>query len=336
MTITDIFLPKYCDILRHVDVEIGLYMHQIAVLALPEFVPFDLSIPCEIFAYTSLHNSQALYNVKVCSHAPQVTSKAFSITTNAGLHALETADTVIIPGVENMGQPVSDAVLESIRRAHRRGVRIASICTGAFVLAQTGLLDGLRVTTHWAAGAELAKQYPKVEVDENVLYVDQGQIITSAGAAAGIDMCLHLVRKDYGAAVAANTARILVVPLERAGGQQQFIKHGVDPSSDAMAYILDWIVKHIHTDITVDRLAKQANMSPRTFARKFMQQTGISPMKWINQTRIFRARELLETTDLSMEHISNTVGFNSAVSFRTSFKKHVGTSPSHYQSLYRK
>jgi transcriptional regulator GlxA family with amidase domain len=312
-------------------------MHTVAVIALSGVVPFDLSTPCEVFGRVRLANDRAGYDVRVCGLGKEVPAGAFTLRLRWGLRTLANADTVVIPGMADPFAPVPKAVVRAIRSAAARGCRIASICSGAFVLAATGLLDGRRATTHWLATDQLARRYPHIAVDPNVLYVDNGQILTSAGAAAGLDLCLHLVRRDYGAAVAADAARIAVMPLERSGGQAQFIRHQ-PPSADggSLEPSMRWIHVHLHQPITLERLAKRAAMSTRTLSRRFAEQTGTTPLQWILHARVRRAQQLLETTGHSVEQIATEVGFGSAPAFRERFNRIVGTSPQRYRRAFRR
>lgn len=257
---------------------------------------------------------------------------AFDLHAPFGLDHLAAADTVIIPGIEDPTRPVRPAVQAAIRTAWRNGARIASICSGAFVLAETGLLDGHRATTHWIGAAELARRYPKIAVDPEVLFVDEGRLITSAGASAGLDMCLHLVRRDYGQAAAAHAARLAVSPLNRDGGQAQFIRYEAPQARDSLAPVLEWMSAHLNAEMDVDTLARRAHMTSRTFARRFREQTGTTPLQWLLAARIRRAQELLETTCRPIDDIVYCCGFDSAVTFRTRFRKLVGLNPSAYRA----
>lgn len=309
-------------------------MHTVAVLALHGFVPFDLGIPCDVFRSVRLSNGKPGYRVRVCGEAKRVRSGAFDLQAPFGLDHLATADTVIIPGIEDPARLVRPVVQAAIHAAWRNGARIASICSGAFVLAETGLLDGYRATTHWIGTAELAHRHPKITVDPDVLFVDEGRLITSAGALAGMDMCLHLVRRDYGQAAAAHAARLAVAPLNRDGGQAQFIRHEVPQSKDSLAPVLEWMTTHLNTEMSVDTLARQAHMSSRTFARRFREQTGTTPLQWLLIARIRRAQELLETTRRPIDDIAYHCGFDSAVTFRAHFGKLVGLNPSAYRARF--
>jgi transcriptional regulator GlxA family with amidase domain len=228
-------------------------------------------------------------------------------------------------------------VLEALRAAKAAGARLMSVCSGAFVLAAAGVLDGLRATTHWVAAQELARRYPDVHVDPDVLYVDNGQVLTSAGAAAGLDLCLHVVRLDYGAAVAAQTARLSVMALERSGGQSQFIRHAPPvPDGASLEPLLHWLEKHLAEPVTVADMARQAALSERTLGRRFREQTGTTPTQWLLRARVIRAQDLLEATDHPIERIAADVGFGSATTFRTRFREQVGISPLHYRRNFRR
>ena len=307
----------------------------VAVLAFDGVVLGDLSIACEVFGLARSKNGRTPYEVRVCSESPQVESMHLALRVPWRLLSLSRADTVIVPGIENLDRPVPASVLRVLRRAADRGARLASICSGAFVLAAAGVLDGLRATTHWRAADDLARRYPNIDVDANVLYVDNGRVLTSAGAAAGFDLCIHLVRRDLGAEAAAAVARLAVMPLERAGGQAQFIKH--EPPSDApgsMAPLLTWIEQNLARDLPLSAIARRAAMSTRTLSRRFRDQIGGTPAAWITRARVRRAQRLLETTDLSIEQVAAEAGFGSAAVLRVHFGGVVGTSPLTYRRAF--
>lgn len=311
-------------------------MRVVAVVALDGVVGFDLGTPLEVFGRTRLPDGRPGYEVRVCAARRTVDAGSFTLRAPWDLSAIRTADTVIVPGVADPAAAVPPGVLRALREAAARGARVASICVGAFTLAAAGLLDGRRATTHWAAAAVFADRYPAVHVDPDVLYVDDGNVSTSAGAAAGLDLCLHLVRDDYGAAVAAHTARVSVMPLERSGGQAQFITHeppGADGTS--LQPLLAWMADHHAEDLTLSDLAAHAAVSSRTLIRRFREQTGTTPMTWLTRHRARRAQQLLETTVTPIEHIGPLVGFASATTFRERFKDVVGVSPSHYRRAFR-
>jgi len=311
------------------------FMHTIAILALNKVVIFDLSIPIEVFGRTRLPDGQAAYQTRICAPTDEIETDVFTLRALWGLEMLAEADTIILPGLTNSTEPIPNAVVIALRAASERGARIASICSGAFILAATGLLDGLRATTHWAAASALAQQYPKVEVDANVLFVDNGKILTSAGAAAGLDLCLHMIRQDYGSAVAAEAARVSVMPLERDGGQAQFIAHEpLTPDGITLEPVLRWMAENMHRELRLEDIAAQAMMSTRTLSRRFRAQTGATPLRWLNRARIRRAQCLLETTGHSIELIASSVGFGSSTNFRDQFKHLVGISPQAYRHAF--
>jgi transcriptional regulator GlxA family with amidase domain len=312
-------------------------MHKVAVVVFDGVVAFDLSVPCEVFARARLPPGDTpAYEVRVCGVSEGVRAGLFELRAPGGLAELAEADTIVVPGVDDLDRPVPPSLVEALRSAHARGTRIASVCSGAFLLAAAGLLDGRRATTHWLAASELARRYPRVQVEPAVLYVDEGQVLTSAGAAAGLDLCLHLVRRDWGAAVAAQTARLSVMPLERAGGQAQFITHEPPPPDGAsLEPVLRWMEENSHRELVVSALARKAAMSPRTFLRRFREQTGTTPARWLTRTRVRRAQQLLETTALSVEEIAGEVGFGASSTLRERFGAVVGTSPQAYRTAFR-
>jgi len=311
-------------------------MHTVAVLALDGVIPFDLATPIEVFARTRLPSGSTPYRVRVCGTGGPVDAGAFTLEPPWGLDALATADTIVLPGRDEL-RPIPAEVLDALRAAAGAGTRIASICAGAFVLAATGLLDGLRATTHWAAAAQLAARHPRIDVDPDVLYVDNGQLLTSAGAAAGLDMCLHLIRRDHGSAVAAHAARLSVMPLEREGGQAQFIVHDPPPTprGSILEPTLSWMEEHCGRDLTLQDIAAHAGMSARTLNRRFREQTGTTPLQWLLRTRVRQAQHLLEATSHPIDRIAHQVGFGSPTAFRDRFRRVVGTSPHGYRATFR-
>ncbi|MER7451088.1 helix-turn-helix domain-containing protein [Nocardia beijingensis] len=311
-------------------------MHTVVVLALDQVISFDLATPVEVFGRTCLPDGRPAYRVLVCAGAPTVDAGVFTLRASRGLDALAEADTIVLPGCADVGLPVPDEVIDALRQAAAAGTRIASICSGAFILAATGLLNGRRATTHWLAAAELAARYPDIEVDPGVLYVDNGSLLTSAGAAAGIDLCLHLVRRDYGSAVAADAARKSVVPLEREGGQAQFIVHDQPPTprGSTLEPVLRWIQDNSARDLTLDDIAAKAGMSTRTLNRRFREHTGTTPLQWLLRARIRQAQHLLEATSHPVDRIAGQVGFGSPTAFRDRFKRVVGTSPHSYRAAF--
>jgi transcriptional regulator GlxA family with amidase domain len=309
-------------------------MHDVAVLALDGVAPFDLGVPSLVFCSARGLDGAPLYRVEMCAETPRVRGMNFDHYAPHGLERLATADTVIVPGGESMDRPFSEPVLQALRQAAARGARIASICTGAFALGAAGLLDGRRATTHWSAVVAFAQRFPQVHVDPDVLFVDEEAVVTAAGASAGIDMCLHLVRRDFGQAVAAHAARMAVAPLDRDGGQAQFIHREPPTSRDSLAPLLEWMSANCTEPLDVGALASRARLSVRTLARRFRDQTGTTPLQWLLAARIRRAQELLETTPQSIEAVAAAAGFESAAAFRASFQRRVGLGPSDYRRRF--
>ena len=311
-------------------------MHTVAVLALDKVIPFDLATPIEVFTRTRLPDGRAAYRVRTCAATPCVDAGTFTLQTPCGLDTLAEADTIVLPGCSDPAAAIPNEVLDALRRAAADGTRIASICTGAFILAAAGLLDGLRATTHWMAADMLAELHPAIDVDPAVLYVDNGQFLTSAGAAAGLDLCLHLIRRDHGSAVAADAARLSVMPLEREGGQAQFIVHDhpPTPSGSALEPLLARMQDNATDGLTLDQIAARAGMSTRTLNRRFREQTGTTPLQWLLRARIRQAQHLLETTDHPIDRIAGQTGFGSPTAFRDRFRRIVGTSPHSYRAAF--
>lgn len=311
-------------------------MHTIAVLALDRVVPFDLSTPIEVFTRPRLPDGRPGYQIRVCAERPEIDAGAFHLRAPWGIDGLKGADTIIVPGTNDPLAPLAPAVHDALRAAAADGTRIASICTGTFPLAATGLLDGLRATTHWIVTDLLAATYPRIDVDPDVLYVDNGQFLTSAGAAAGLDLCLHMIRGDYGSAVAADAARLSVMPLEREGGQAQFIvhDHAPTPQGSTLEALLGWLQENLGSTLTLADIAAQAGTSTRTLIRRFREQTGSTPLQWLHRARIRQAQHLLETTGHSVERIGAQVGFGSPTAFRDRFKKTTGVSPHTYRRTF--
>ncbi|ELP67057.1 GlxA family transcriptional regulator [Streptomyces turgidiscabies] len=313
-------------------------MHTVAVLALEGVIPFDLSVPIDVFGWARLPDGREAYRVRVCSVTDEVSAGPFTVRAPYGLDALADADTIVLPGTVDPTLPLPPGVAQALCAAAANGTRIASICVGAFLFAATGLLDGLRATTHWIAAQDLADLYPKVTVDPNVLYVDNGQFLTSAGAAAAMDMCLHMIRDDHGSAVAAHAARMCVMPLEREGGQAQFIVQAQPPApaGATMEPVLCWLEEHAdRDDLTLADIAAQAGMSTRTLNRRFREQTGTTPLQWLHRARVRRAQYLLETTTYPVERIAAQTGFGSPTAFRDRFRRVVGTSPYAYRRAFQ-
>jgi transcriptional regulator GlxA family with amidase domain len=311
-------------------------MHRVAIVATNGVVPFDLATPLGVFGCVRLAGGNAGYQVRVCGVTRDVDAGAFRLHTRYGLAELSRADTIILPGTSDVGAAVPERLVRAVRKAAAAGRRVASICSGAFLLAATGLLDGRCATTHWLAASSLARRYPRIRVDPNVLYVDEGRVLTSAGAAAAFDLCLHLVREDYGSAVAAEAARLSVMPLEREGGQSQFIVHPPPPpDGSSLAPLLRWLEEHLHDDLALPGIARRAAMSVRSLNRRFREQTGATPLQWLHRARVRRAQLLLETTAHSVERVATNVGFGSVTAFREHFRRVAATSPQAYRRAFR-
>jgi transcriptional regulator GlxA family with amidase domain len=312
-------------------------VHTVAILVMEQTVVFDLAIPVEVFGRVRLPDGRRPYRVRACGTRPEVPAEAFTIRAPWGLEALADADTVIVPGRSETAGPPPARVLEALRGAAARGTRIASICGGAFTLAAAGLLDGLAATTHWTAAGRLAEMFPKVDVRPDVLYVDNGQLLTSAGAAAGLDLCLHLVRRDFGSAVAADAARLAVTPLEREGGQAQYIVHEQPPvpRGSLLEPTLTWVEDHLRDELTLEAIAAHCGMSTRSLSRRFREHTGTTPLQWLLLARVRRAQYLLEHSDQPVERIAAAAGFGSATAFRERFKRVTGTTPHAYRATFR-
>ena len=300
--------------------------------------PFEFAVACEVFGLDRSELGVAWYRFLVCAAQPPpvMTAMGFTIDTPYGLDSLGAADTIVVPADNRCGEGVED-LLEALRQAHARGARILSVCTGAFALAAAGLLDGRRATTHWMHAGELARRYPKVKVDPDVLYVDEGDILTSAGTAAGIDLCLHVVRQDFGAEIANAVARRMVVPPHRPGGQAQFIVEPVPdlPTADPFSDTLVWLQEHLDQPMTVADLARRAAMSPRTFARRFRSTTGTTPNQWLLRQRVLLAQRLLESTDQPVELVATHAGFGTAANLRQHFQRSLHVSPNAYRRTFR-
>lgn len=309
--------------------------HRVVALALPGLILLDLAAPTHLFG----HCGAPRYEFALAGPRPGAvsTSTGFEVVAPRGLSALSRADTIVVPGCARPNQKTIPA-LAALRRARARGARVMSICTGAFVLAEAGLLDGLRATTHWACTAELAGRYPAVSVDPAVLYVDEGQVLTSAGVAAGLDLCLHVIRRDHGAAVAAQLARRTVVAPHRDGGQAQFVQRPIDgggAGETSLEPTRQWALTQLDRQLDVATMARRACMSPRTFARRFQREAGTTPAQWVLEQRTRAAQSLLEDTDLPIEHVAARTGFGSAATMRTHFGRRLAINPTSYRRSFR-
>lgn len=310
-------------------------MHAVAILAEPDAIAFDLAIAIEVFGRVFFEDGAPGYRVRVCGCEPVVTAGPIRIATDYGLAELGDADTIVVPGRNDAAAPVRDDVIVALKSAYEKGIRIASICSGAFTLAAAGILDGKRAATHWLAAELLTATYPAVRVDADALYIDEGQILTSAGASAGLDLCLHLVARDYGSAAAADAARLAVTPLHRSGGQAQFIIRNRRMSSTELDELLVWIENNAHRPLALRDIARRAASSERTLNRRFKHETGQTPMQWVNNVRIRHAQQLLERTSDSIEKIARQVGFASTTNFREQFCRVAGVPPQSYRHTFR-
>ena len=307
-------------------------------LAVTDGAPvFELAIPCEVFGRVRDGLPQPWYDLRLCtpSGAPTAVSNGFIASAPAGYDALTRADTVVVTAVRDIHEEPAPDLVAAIKAAHRNGARLVSLCTGAFLLAAAGVLDGRPATTHWNSASELARRYPAVKLNPAVLYVDDGDVLTSAGTTAGIDLCLHIVRRDHGAAVANMLARRLVAPAYRDGGQAQFIESpAAGPDDPGLAPALDWMRAHLHEPLTVTAIARHANTTERTLIRHFRAITGTTPIRWLNTQRIQRARELLETGGLPVEEVGEASGLGTPANFRRHFILATGVTPSAYRRLF--
>lgn len=312
--------------------------NSIAVIAFDRISPFHLSIPCSVFGEDRREAGVPQFEVLACGfeRGSLTTSAGFSLTGIHGLRKTETAGMVIVPSWRDPREDPPQALLEALRKAHQRGAVIVGLCLGSYVLAAAGLLEGRSATTHWAWADDLANRYPGIEVNREVLYVDDGDIITSAGGAAGIDCCLHLLRRVHGAEIASRVARRMVVPPHRQGGQAQFIEPLREtPAIDRFSQVMEWVQKNPEASHSLDSLATRAYMSRRTFTRRFRQATGTTVGAWLLDQRLALAQRLLETTGTTIDLIAQQAGFGSEVSLRKQFSKRLKTSPSRYRREFR-
>ncbi|MFC8451254.1 helix-turn-helix domain-containing protein [Kitasatospora sp. NPDC057223] len=310
-------------------------MPTVALLTAGHLLHFELAVAYEIFGNPPREATEGWYDVLLCGPGP-VRVGPFAVEPDHGLDRLVGADTVIVPACADIDEPLPAELVEAVRAAHESGARVASLCTGAFVLGAAGLLDGRRATTHWAHTAELSTRHPLAVVDPDVLYTDNGSVLTSAGKAAAVDLCLHLVHLDHGAAVANSVARRLVMPPHRPGGQAQFVATPVQATGDhALAHLLAWAGERLDLPLTVTDLARRANTSPRHLGRQFRSVTGQTPMQWLLAQRVRRAQELLETTDESIEAVALATGMGTATTLRRRFKGVVGVPPGDYRRSFR-
>jgi transcriptional regulator GlxA family with amidase domain len=310
-----------------------LLVHTVVALALPAVEPFDLAIPAQVFG-DRIQASR--YRFTVCSPTPGLVASTtgYSVVAEHGLEILEAADTVVVPGYLPLDDP-GEEVRAALRQAAERGTRVVSVCTGAFALAAAGLLDHRRAATHWQYAGQLAARYPAVTVDPDVLWADEGNVLTSAGLAAGIDLCVQLVRADYGSEVAVDVARHMVVAPHRDGGQAQWLQRPVPPPGQSLAGTCEWALEHLDEQLTVAVLARHAGWAPRTFSRRFVAETGIAPLRWLTAARVREARRLLEISDLPVENVAARTGLGTAANLRLHLARDAGTTPSAYRAAYR-
>ncbi|GLZ09456.1 AraC family transcriptional regulator [Actinomadura sp. NBRC 104412] len=313
----------------------------VALVAIDDMPLYELAIAWEVFGTARPDLADPWYDLRLCAVRPGGTraESGFMFHTPYGLDDLCDAETVIVPALPHAclkpGGTVPAELTEALGRAAAAGSRMVSLCSGAFALAAAGLLDGRRATTHWQHADTLARRHPDVQVDSSVLYVDEGDVLTSAGRSAGLDLCLHLVRRDLGAYVANQVARRMVVPAHRSGGQSQYIETPM-PRTDkeTLAPVLDWACAHLAQPLTVDQLARRARMSPRTFVRRFHSATGTTPLQWLLTQRLNRARALLESTRLPIDEVSRRSGLGTAANLRRHFRQSVGVTPTDYRTAF--
>ena len=313
-------------------------LRSVAVLALDQVAPFELGVLAEVFGTDRTADGFPAYRFDVCSPdgAPVRTSSGFHLTPHGDLGPVEEADLVAVPA-HGQGTTVPPAVLDALRRADARGAHLLSVCSGAFLLGAAGLLDDRECTTHWRYVDELQRRHPRARVRCNSLYVQDGRLLTSAGTAAGIDACLHLIRQEHGSATATRLARRMVVPPHRDGGQSQYVEAPIPkaPEAPTLEPVLEWLMGHLDRTITVEELAARAGMAPRTFARRFRAETGTTPHDWLTNQRVLLARRLLEETPLSVEAVADQAGFGDAAALRHHFSRRVGATPHSYRTTFR-
>jgi transcriptional regulator GlxA family with amidase domain len=313
-------------------------LSKVAVIALAQVAAFELGVLCEVFGTDRTADGFPGYRFDVCTvdGRPVRSRSGFDLVPGGDLTPTEDADLVAVPAQYD-GTAIPDAVLDALRRAHQRGAYVLSVCSGAFVLGEAGLLDGRECTTHWRYADQLAQRFPLARVRCNSLYVQDGNLLTGAGGAAGIDACLHLVRQEHGSALATRLARRMVVPPHRDGGQSQYIEAPIPRTPDAptLEPVLGWLVGHLDQNLTIDDLAARSHMAPRTFARRFRAETGTTPHDWLTSQRILFARRLLEETDLGIEAVATRAGFGDSATLRHHFTRRVGTTPHAYRTLFR-
>jgi transcriptional regulator GlxA family with amidase domain len=311
---------------------------KVAMVALDQVAPFELGVVCEVFGTDRTMDGFPGYDFSLCTvdGGPVTTRSGYQIMPHADLAPLADADLIAVPA-HPINTRAPEPMIEALRAAAARGARVLSVCSGAFLLGEAGLLDGRRCTTHWQYADELTRRFPAAIVQPGALYVDDGQVLTSAGTAAGIDLCLHLIRSVHGSEVATKLARRMVVPPHRDGGQAQYVEAPLPKAPDAATLqpLLAWLVTHLDEPIDVDMLARRAHMAPRTFARRFRAETGTTPHDWVTGQRILLARRLLEETDLGVDSVAVRAGFGDAAMLRHHFSRRIGATPHAYRSTFR-
>ena len=307
--------------------------HNVGIIMLPNFINYDVSLAQQSFSFATWPNGDPAYSVRYFGKAADVQSGTVVFQQLAPLEQLLEVDTIIIPGIVDARTYADSDVSASLRAAAAKGIRIASICSGAWVLAASGLLDGQRATTHWRMTEEFAARYPNIRVQPNVLFVDNGQLLTSAGLSAGLDLCLHLVEQDLGAQAALQLADFLVMPQARIGSQVQQLRQ-LPASSDRLTELQLWLSEQLHQTITLEMMADRVCLSVRSLTRHVQQQFGVSPLLWLQQLRVRRAQALLESSTMSVEQIANSCGYNSAAGLRHIFQRHIGCSPQNWRSTH--
>lgn len=327
----------------------GSAAHVLAIAVMDEMPVFEVAIPCQLFGTPPLGRTGPWYDLRICTDGGprQVSMRGstghhdlpgmFGVYAAHGLDALREADTIIVPATADVNRDPSGPLLDALREAHARGARIVSLCSGGFVLAAAGLLDGRAAAVHWKHAETLARRFPRVTVDPAVLYHDHGDLLTGAGTTAGIDLCLHLIRHDLGAEAATAVARHMVVPPHRSGGQAQFVESPMPRArgGDGLGPVLDWAVERLHDPLPVADLAAQAGLTVRTLHRRFHAELGVTPLQWLLTQRVLRARELLERTDLPIDAVAARCGLGSAPNLRAHFSREMGVAPSEYRRAHR-
>jgi AraC family transcriptional activator FtrA len=310
---------------------------RVVALAYEGLCTFEFGIAVEVFGLPRPELGRDWYRFRVCSFEKGSlrATGGIRIQGAAGPAALRWADTIIIPGWRETAGPPPEPLVEALRAAHRRGARLVSICSGVFLLAATGLLDGRRATTHWRYVDRLRARYPKIQVEPDVLYVDEGSILTSAGSAAGLDLCLHIVRRDFGAEIASTVARRLVIPPHRDGGQAQYVPDSFrKDAGGGLAKLLQWAQTQLDQPLSVEALSKRAALSPRTLARRFLEEAGTTPHRWVTHQRLLNAQRRLEASRASIDEVAEAVGFGSATTLRQHFQRAFGTTPTAYRRRF--